>query len=90
MGARPQKFHQAWAAQGASPWIVSFPWEGYHLKFKKPPLLSSHYSMITASPNPTEIEILQEQFDSLTEKGTVELVLPSVGPGFFSRIFIVL
>ena len=45
--------------------------------------------MITSSLDPRKIEILQEQFDALLKKGALEPVPTGMGPGFFSRIFVV-
>ena len=59
------------------------------MEFKKPPPLSSLTPVVTSSSNLDKLEILQEQFNSLIEKGALEPIPPSTGPVFFSRIFVV-
>ena len=67
------KFHQAWVAWGASPWIVSILREDYHLEFERPPPLSFVGPVIMSSKSPTKMEILQVQFNFLLKKGASSL-----------------
>ena len=60
-------------AWGTSPWTISLIWEGYHLEFGRSPPLSFFALVIMSSKNIAKIEILQEQFDTLLEKGALSL-----------------
>ena len=83
-GGATSQFHQAWVARGSNPWIVSILQEGYHLELRGLLLLSSFVPGITASKNPTKMEILQEQFDTLLEKGALESIPSTAGPSFLA------
>ena len=80
--------HQACAVQRASPWIVSILWDGSHLEFEEPLPLSFLVTVVSSSSNPNEMVILQEQSNTDQKRG-FRVHLPNVGPGIFSRVFLV-
>ena len=85
IGGRLANFWKIWQEKGADPWTVSVLKKGYNLEFETKPPLTITPVMNLNSKNPqTNVEI-----QGMIDKGTLELVIDTSTPGFYSRIFVV-
>ena len=75
---------------GLDAWVVEMLKEGYRIPFLAKPPLSPHPIPFNAyGPSSIKGQALEREVATLLEVGAVERV-PSPGPGFYSRLFVVL
>ena len=80
---------RCWQAVGADSWTVSVLRDGYRLPFESPPLLTQIPILFPAyrQGSPQSL-VLRQELEKMLAKGALEIV-PDLGPGFYSRLFLV-
>ena len=90
VGGRLSLFWEVWKEKGASPWVVETLREGYRLTFKHRPPLSPVPTLETHYTNPEKDRLIQNQIETLIEKGALEQVdQNNLGLGYYNRLFLV-
>ena len=90
VGGRLSQFSTQWEKRTSDPWVLSIIRGGLELQFKQLPPLSESHIPFSVSSDPHKRLRLSEEVSVLLQKAAIEQVpTSSLGPGFYSRLFLV-
>ena len=78
-----------WEQLGLNPWAVNIIWEGYTISFSSRPPLAPFPTVCSGTASPERNNLLRSEFQTLLDKGAVEIQEDRSSPGFYSRLFLV-
>ena len=78
-----------WKKLGLDPWAVNIIKEGYSISFWSQPPFATYPSVHSSTSNPECNSLLQADFQTLLDKGAIEIPEDKSSPGFYSRLFLV-
>ena len=87
-GCRLTKYYHNWEKITQDPWVLSVIRKGYKLELETMPALSSHPIPFNMPKNPEKRKVMIQEVCKMLEKGAIEIVDPSLTPGFYSPIFL--
>ena len=87
VGGILQNYWHVWEELGAHEWVVGILREGYRVKFKNIPVLSTEPTNPSGYVDQTRNELIALEIQNLLEKGAIERV-QNPGSGHYSRLFL--
>ena len=91
VGARLQRFWEAWESRSVDPWVVSVLRDGYRIPFRNqvlPPRSPLPREFPSYLGSREKFLALQQEVQEMLEKGAIERIVEP-DPGFYNRLFLV-